>query len=100
MKDDLSIESWQSKIEEEVKFECENTCFLLAEIGKFDESLELALLMNLSESIGYCISKMIEMLKMENEDMNLEVGWNEYIFADDDKIERIVQPIISQLSAS
>jgi hypothetical protein len=43
---------------------------------------------------------MIEMLKMENEDMNLEVGWNEYIFADDDKIERIVQPIISQLSAS
>jgi hypothetical protein len=23
-------------MEEEVKFECENTCFLLAEIGKFD----------------------------------------------------------------
>ena len=69
-------------MEEEVKFECENTCFLLAEIGKFDQALELAMLMNLSESIGYSISKIIEILKMEDEQMNLEIGWNEFVFED------------------
>ena len=87
-------------MEEEVKFECENTCFLLAEIGKFDLALELAMLLNLSESIGYSISKIIEILKMEDEQMNLEIGWNEFVFEDNEKLERTIEPIISQLSAS
>jgi hypothetical protein len=33
---DFSNEFCESKIEEEEKFEYENACFLLAEIGKFD----------------------------------------------------------------
>jgi DNA-binding transcriptional MerR regulator len=87
-------------MEEEVKFECENTCFLLAEIGKFDLALELAMLLNLSESIGYSISKIIEILNMEDEQMNIEIGWNEFVFEDNEKLERTIEPIISQLSAS
>jgi len=40
------------------------------------------MLMNLNESIGYSISKIIEILKMEDEQMNLEIGWNEFVFED------------------
>jgi len=58
------------------------------------------MLMNLSESIGYSISKIIEILKMEDEQMNLEIGWNEFVFEDNEKLERTIEPIISQLSAS
>ena len=58
------------------------------------------MLMNLSESIGYSISKIIEILKMEDEQMNLEIGWNEFVFEDNEKLERTIDPIISQLSAS
>ena len=58
------------------------------------------MLLNLSESIGYSISKIIEILKMEDEQMNLEIGWNEFVFEDNEKLERTIEPIISQLSAS
>ena len=58
------------------------------------------MLMNLSDTIGYSISKIIEILKMEDEQMNLEIGWNEFVFEDNEKLERTIEPIISQLSAS
>ena len=58
------------------------------------------MLMNLSESIGYSISKIIEIFKMEDVQMNLEIGWNEFVFEDNEKLERTIEPIISQLSAS
>ena len=77
LKDDIPIESWFMQIEKETIYECENTCLLLAEIGKFDESIELALLMNLNEPIGYCLSKMVEFLRVDTEEISLQLAWDE-----------------------
>lgn len=39
--------------------------------------------MNLDEPIGYCLSRIIELHKVNNDgELNIEIVWNEAIFGD------------------